>query len=160
MRSPGIVQGRSGCLRQRLPAGGGLRRGSRVRRLRGRREAQWSPAWRAHHARACARDPLHHDRWGARPLARAVARTPFAWAIYEHCRLAYHADAWYACIAIQTTIGRGRTTTWGPITSLDRRADLAAFMDGDQAAAWRPAGWTGHEQSDFTCTKPRTIKQT
>ena len=57
-----------------------------------------------------------------------------AWAIYEHCRLAYHADAWYACIAIQTTIGRGRTTTWGPITSVDRRADLAAFMDGDQAA--------------------------
>ena len=83
-----------------------------------------------------------------------------AWAIYEHCRLAYHADAWYACIAIQTTIGRGLTTTWGPITSVDRRADLAAFMDGDQAAAWRPAGWTGHEQSDFTCTKPRTIKQT
>ena len=76
-----------------------------------------------------------------------------AWAIYEHCRLAYHADAWYACIAIQTTIGRGRTTTWGPITSVDRRADLAAFMDGDQAAAWRPAGWTGHEQSDFTCTE-------
>ena len=56
-----------------------------------------------------------------------------AWAIYEHCRLAYHADAWYACIAIQTTIGRGRTTTWGPITSVDRRADLAC-MDGDQAA--------------------------
>ena len=52
-----------------------------------------------------------------------------AWAIYEHCRLAYHADAWYACIAIQTTIGRWRTTTWGPITSVDRRADLAC-MDG------------------------------
>ena len=78
---------------------------------------------------------LHHDHLGARPLARVVARTPFAWAIYEHCRLAYHADAWYACIAIQTTIGRGRTTTWGPITPIvDRRADLAAFMDGDQAA--------------------------
>ncbi len=49
---------------------------------------------------------------------------------------------------------------------MDRRADLACqWIDVDQAAdggleaerGW--SGWPGHEQSDFNCTKARTIRQ-
>ncbi len=37
------------------------------------------------------------------------------------------------CVPRLSTIGRRRTTTLGPITSVDQRADLAC-MDIDQAA--------------------------
>ena len=151
MRSPGIVQRRSGCLPQRLPAGGGLWRGSRVWRLRGRREDQWSPAWRAHHARACARDPSIMIT-GVRARLRARLSRELSMSTAD-----WHTTSMHAARASPSNLrsdGGGRQ----PPPSVRSRVcigvqTLLAWTGiRRQTAAWRPPGWTGHEQSNFTCT--------
>jgi hypothetical protein len=54
------------------------------------------------------------------------------------------------CVPLRSTIGRWRTTTLAPITSVDKRAALAC-MDVDQAADGALKAGGQSEQSDVTC---------